>query len=130
MLDMRRMDRFWSKVHKGPDCWTWTAATDLDGYGVFWTGKKMRGAHRIAYKQFVGQIPDGLQIDHLCRNRNCVNPTHMEVVTPRENNLRGDGLRTLLAARINRIHRIVMMRSNGSAAGILFFLIDPDFGNE
>lgn len=85
--------RFWSKV-RGDDysqCWEWTAGTvPGTGYGTFHvaTGKRAN-AHRWAYQNMVGSIPDGLELDHLCRNRACVNPWHMEPVTARVNVRRG-----------------------------------------
>lgn len=86
-------DRFFSKVSKnGPGgCWLWTGAITSDGYGSYWVGNKSFKAHRIAYQMSVGTIPSGLQIDHLCRIRNCVNTDHMELVTSKENSLRGMG---------------------------------------
>ena len=83
--------RFWSKVDKTSDCWLWTASTRY-GYGQFRIGGKDSqnlGAHVIAYTWLVGPIPTGKVIDHLCRVRNCVNPAHMEIVTPEENSTRG-----------------------------------------
>lgn len=87
-------DRFWEKVdRRGPDeCWQWLARKDRDGYGRFRDGPLMVKAHRFAYEQMVGPIPDGLQIDHLCRNRPCVNTRHLEAVTQRVNILRGNGI--------------------------------------
>lgn len=84
--------RFWAKVDKrgDDDCWWWQGATN-EGYGRFFDGKGSKAAHRWAYENIVGPIPDGLVIDHLCRNRGCVNPAHMEPVTDRENILRGEG---------------------------------------
>lgn len=87
-------DRFWSKVNVGEktDCWEWTASLS-HGYGQFWireVGRPVK-AHRAAYEMLVGPIPDGLCIDHLCRNRACVNPSHMQPVTLRENLIRGNG---------------------------------------
>ena|SRR3990167_3261492 len=82
------MDRFWSKVEKTDSCWNWKGSR-IQGYGYFRLGK-WRRAHRISYEWSKGKIPNGLQIDHLCRNRSCVNPNHMELVTLQENVKRGD----------------------------------------
>ena len=82
-------DRFWEKVDVGGVCWEWTAAKTRQGYGNFWTGARYIGAHRWAYESLVGSIPKGLILDHLCRNRACVNPDHVEPVTYGENYRRG-----------------------------------------
>lgn len=76
-------------------CWEWSGHKTDEGYGKVF-GKDLCGAttkiaHRWMYECLVGPIPDGLEIDHLCRNRGCVNPSHLEPVTTRENVLRGDG---------------------------------------
>lgn len=71
-------------------CWTWTAAQDQLGYGRFWAFGKHMMAHRAAYEMLRHPIPDGMTIDHLCRNPSCVNPDHLEVVSQAENVLRGD----------------------------------------
>ena len=72
-------------------CWIWIGAKKSTGYGVTrWNGKKNALPHRIAYTLLCGPIPTGLTIDHLCRNRLCVNPSHMEAVTNKVNILRGN----------------------------------------
>ena len=78
-------------VDDATGCWNWQWAKDSDGYGIWRdeNGKKGR-AHRICWESEHGPIPDGMVIDHLCRNTSCVNPSHMEVVTTRENTLRGN----------------------------------------
>lgn len=86
--------RFEAKIHKIPGgCWIWTAQIGTHGYGVFGTGgradRKMVYAHRFSYEMYVGPIPDGLHLDHLCRVKPCVNPDHLEPVTPRVNAQRG-----------------------------------------
>ena len=86
-------DRFWRLVDKTDTCWLWTGNT-WKGYGQFSIQQtpgvwKKAKAHCVAYGLIVGPIPDGLQLDHLCRNPSCVNPAHLEPVTNRENGLRG-----------------------------------------
>lgn len=83
-------ERFATKYTVVGDCWIWTAARSGTDYGFFYAEPgRSRRAHRFAYEEFVGEIPDGMQIDHLCRNRLCVNPDHLEVVDNRENQRRG-----------------------------------------
>lgn len=81
-------DRFETFVDKTPTCWLWTGSLTWDGYGLFRENNRRTGAHRFAYEYHVGPIPAGLQLDHLCRVRNCVNPDHLEPVTASENTRR------------------------------------------
>lgn len=82
--------RFWEKVANGPNgCWNWTGGRQPNGYAQFNFGGTGVLVHRYAYKELIGPLVDGLTIDHLCRNRICVNPAHLEQVTYRENIFRG-----------------------------------------
>ena len=83
--------RFWSKVEATGACWLWTAYRNRDGYGRFRLDGRISCAHRVAYEALVGPIPEGLDLDHLCRVRNCVNPDHIEPVPRGVNTLRGMG---------------------------------------
>ena len=77
----RTLARFWAKVNKTDGCWEWSGAINTGGYGSFWNGIREVKAHRFAYELLCEQIRDGLTLDHLCRNRSCVNPAHLEPVT-------------------------------------------------
>lgn len=95
LFDERLPIRFWDKVMPVPfsGCWFWLGAVNKgNGYGVFQRGRGpgVTTAHRHSYQNLVGAIPEGLELDHLCRVRCCCNPAHLEPVTHRENGLRGD----------------------------------------
>lgn len=82
-------ERFWDRVDRTGECWPWLGHIRRDGYGSFPVNSQMRYAHRVAYELVVGPIPAGLELDHLCRNRRCVRPDHLEPVTHLENMRRG-----------------------------------------
>jgi hypothetical protein len=79
--------RLWAAVDKlGPDdCWEWKGARNSSGYGVIHFRGKTQGAHRVAYELTQGKIPEGIELDHLCRNRVCCNPVHLEPINHNEN---------------------------------------------
>jgi hypothetical protein len=84
------MRRFWERVQKTPDHWIWKGGVEASGYGCFMMQGKLYKAHRLSYQAIIGPIPDGKELDHLCRVKLCVNPSHLEAVTHRENVLRGE----------------------------------------
>lgn len=98
--------RFWDKTRSEDTgyvtpCLTWTGYKQPNGYGKFGLNRKSLYAHRVAYEALVGPIADGLMIDHLCRNRACVNVEHMEAVTNQVNILRGE---TIMADNAAKTH--------------------------
>ena len=105
-------DRFWAKVLANQfanGCWYWCGSTSKDGYGrVSWHGRTV-SSHRVAYGNFYGYVPfNGWELDHLCNNRCCVNPVHLEPVTHRTNIRRAHQRR-----RWNAEDRAAMLASRG-----------------
>jgi hypothetical protein len=107
---MRQMrdtaERFWSHVDRSGDCWVWTGSLNHLGYARFFVTIAPRqrvslGAHVWAWQMVNGPVPEGKELDHLCRNRACVRPDHLEAVTHHENVLRGE---TLAAANVRKTH--------------------------
>jgi hypothetical protein len=103
---MREYPTFWNKVVETDTCWEWTGTTDQKGYAmIYWRGDDhprgwgMERAHRAAYKMLIGPIPEGMVLDHLCRNRSCVNPDHLEPVAAGVNTSRGDRAHQTLCRR-------------------------------
>lgn len=89
----------------GPNsCWNWLGALDRGGYGLITVAGHGKGAHRVVYEMFVGKIPKGLHLDHLCRNPMCCNPRHLEPVTPEENFRRGMSIPAQNARKTHCIH--------------------------
>lgn len=108
-------ERFWAKVNKDgpvpdgrPDlgpCWLWTASTVGHGYGQFCpSAARSVRAHRFAYQLLIGPIPGGLELDHLCRVKTCVNPAHLEPVTHAENVMRGESPTAINARKTHCKH--------------------------
>lgn len=90
--DSRLPARFWQYVQVRDDgCWQWLSTQTGRGYGSFWHERRVVAVHRLSFEKLRGAISKGLTIDHLCRNRLCVNPLHLEPVSVRENILRGIG---------------------------------------
>lgn len=85
-------DRVLDKVDKSDDCWVYAGPLTPGGYGSHKYAGIYYSTHRVAYQALVGDIPKGLELDHLCRVRNCCNPDHLEAVTHAENVLRGESL--------------------------------------
>ncbi len=105
MLGVRRYStaphpaRFWELVIKTEGCWWWMGNHTSEGYGSYWRNGRQLLAHRLAYKMEIGPIPEGLVLDHLCRNPSCVNPAHLQPVTQRINTRRGIGPTAINAAK-------------------------------
>lgn len=97
--------RFWKFVSiEASGCWLWTGAINHNGYGLFHGTQRMGIAHRFAFEYFVGPIQSGLDLDHLCRNRACVNPAHLEPVPHRVNLLRGNSFSGVNARKTHCVH--------------------------
>lgn len=104
------LERLNSRIEKTDTCWIWTGKVDKTGYGSFGMrveqACRTRSAHKIVYETLVGEVPEGMQLDHLCKVPLCVNPDHLEIVTPRENVLRSEGIaaKNAVKTHCNRGH--------------------------
>lgn len=83
---MTAEERFWNKVDKTNYCWNWIGAKQYSGYGRFWTGQKLTGAHQYSYELHKGRQPCGFLVMHKCDNTSCVNPDHLNLGTYSDNN--------------------------------------------
>lgn len=105
MSPEKRLQRIMRRVDKSAEggCWNWLGPKDPDGYGrVLWPEGRM--LHRVVYILSGGHIPPGYEVDHLCRNRACVNPAHMEPVTRKENTMRGVSPQAVNARKTHCVH--------------------------
>jgi len=120
--DKQDIQRFWSKVQKLDYCWIWVGGVDKDRYGRFCVNGGYIRAHRFSFELSKNRIPEGFQIDHLCRNPSCVNPEHLEAVTPRINTLRSNNITAKNARKVRCIrgHELneenTRIRKNGNGA--------------
>lgn len=104
MLMRPLRERFWEKVDKSGDCWTWTGSMKSNGYGNIGVHGKALYAHRVSYELHVGPIPRGLLIDHLCHNRACIRPEHLRAVTMKQNQEHRSGARSDSKSGVRGVH--------------------------
>ncbi len=100
-MSPKDIERFLPKIKKTDKCWIWLGAANTNGYGEFSLNGKCCKAHRISYEFYKEEtIPKNLVIDHLCRNKMCVNPDHLEIVTAYINTMRGNSPHAINARKI------------------------------
>lgn len=108
--------RFWQKVDKSGQCWTWTAAiSEDDGYGRFGIGRSTKLSHRVSFELSGGTIPVGMEVDHICHNRTCVNPAHLRVVTSQKNSENHSGPQSNSKTGIRGVHWVTGKRKWGAS---------------
>ena len=104
MAPQSKRSNIWEKIEITDSCWLWHGCFNSSGYGQCTYEGKDHRVHRLIYQWMIGPIPDGKQLDHLCRVRCCVNPFHLEVVTLKENVLRGIGITAKNAVKTHCIN--------------------------
>lgn len=97
-------ERFWEKVDKTGECWLWTGSCLPTGYGKFRYGEKVVYSHRLSFEWAHGEIPEGLQVDHRCHQRNCVRPDHLRLVTHAQNHQNRRGADSDSATGVRGVH--------------------------
>lgn len=113
-------ERFWAKVDKSGDCWTWTGSRSSTGYGNIGEGapsKRVLSAHRLSYEMANGKAPKGLVIDHKCHNRACVNPDHLQAVPQKMNGENRAGLNAHNTSGVRGVFWNKMARKYEARAG-------------
>ena len=110
-LTRELLDIMGDEMTVGDGCWQWSSLR-VDGYGRIRYQKKDQLAHRVVYELLVGPIPEDLTLDHLCRNRGCVRPAHLEPVTRGENVLRGESLPAKNARKTHCIRGHLLIEEN------------------
>jgi len=101
-----------TRIQKTESCWIWINKPNSGGYGIIYYKGSWHPAHRIIYMLLRGPIPEGLELDHLCKNRRCVNPDHLEPVTSRVNQRRGNGFAGINANKIFCKHGHLLLGDN------------------
>jgi hypothetical protein len=120
---VEEMVRFWNKVSipaNTKECWTWKASHFKNGYGCFRLRNHAVKAYRISYENAVGPIPPGYTVDHLCRNKSCLNPAHLEAVSQRENVLRGRRS-ALNSGKSSKYPGVTWLKYNSKWAAQIFY---------
>jgi hypothetical protein len=111
---MPPLKKLWSRItiDENKGCWNWQGKPDTEGYGEVRISSQLYKAHVYYYQIFEGVIPEGLELDHLCRNRICVNPKHLEPVTHQVNVLRGKSPQSINALKTHCIHGHILSVEN------------------
>lgn len=115
-------------VNEKSQCWEWTLYKNWNGYGIQKVAGKMKRAHRVVYEKYVGPIPAGMDLDHLCKNRGCVNPKHLEPVTGTENARRRKDSK-LNMTKVTEIRRLLKLGVKGSVVAKQFGISQDTVSN-
>ena len=105
------------RVQRKTDCWIWPYSLNKDGYGHLQKNKKLTGAHKLIFEFINGELPKGIELDHLCRTPMCVNPTHLEAVSHAENCRRGNNSK-ISSNDVNEIKKLALKMNHREIAEI------------